>query len=479
MQAGTATTTDIPISDNPGPLSIRSASGHPLTTAQSLKMLWTGILYYNIASCIFVPLGIISHLLKWGDVPTFVLNVLAIMPLAKMLDYCTDQLSMQIGETLGGLLNATMGNAVELIVGVLALKGDELRVVQASLIGSMLSNMLLVLGLCFLCGGLFPYRKNGYQKFDVDKSNVNNGLLTVVILGFIVPTAFNMTLQETDTQSILSISRGTATVLLVTYVAFLVFQLSTNPDGNLVTPADMKKEALALAEPDSPVAELTVVNTRHNMIRGLSFNSNTSLGTTPSRNTPRPSLRVIRDPSFHSVARTPTYHSAARKSLKERQDEEDVPEVLGWIAMVALLVTTVVIGVCAEFLVDSLDGLSAKAGLSKTFIGIIILPIVGNAAEHVTAVSAAMRNKMDLVIAVAVGSSMQIALLVTPVLVLVGWMMGKELTLDFELFETAVLFVSIFVVSTLIADGKTNWLEGWMLLASYTIISVAFFFVKD
>ncbi|KAJ3025123.1 UNVERIFIED_CONTAM: hypothetical protein HDU68_007435 [Siphonaria sp. JEL0065] len=168
-----------------------------------------------------------------------------------------------------------------------------------------------------------------------------------------------------------------------------------------------------------------------------------------------------------------------QEQLEEDENEEEIPDTLAWVALVGLLGATVIIGVCAEFLVSSLDGLSEQAGLSHTFIGIIILPIVGNAAEHVTAVSSAMRNKMDLVIAVAVGSSMQIALLVAPILVLIGWIMGKPLTLDFEMFETAVLFVSIFVVSSLISDGRTHWLEGWMLLASYVIVAVAFYFVKD
>ncbi|ORY51541.1 calcium/proton exchanger [Rhizoclosmatium globosum] len=408
----------LPTSESAG-VSHHSHKRQEPTVKSSLYNIWRRILWFNVVACIFVPLGIISHFLHWGDVPTFVLNVLAIIPLAKMLDYTTDQLSMRVGETMGGLLNATFGNAVELIVGVLALKDGQLRVVQASIVGSMLSNILLVLGLCFLCGGLFPYRKNGYQKFDADKTNISNGLLAVVTLGFIVPAAFSMSLKETDAQSTLSISRGTAVVLLITYVAFLVYQIKTNPDGSVITPAE------------------------------------------------------------HKAGKTAEAILAEREVEVEDDEEEEVPELLTWIGILGLVGATCIIGVCAEFLVDSLDGLSAKAGLSHTFIGIIILPIVGNAAEHVTAVSSAMRNKMDLCIAVAVGSSMQIALMVAPVLVMVGWMMGKELTLDFQLFETAVLFVSIFVVSTLIADGKTNWMEGWMLLASYVIIAVAFFFVKD
>ncbi|KAJ3025125.1 UNVERIFIED_CONTAM: hypothetical protein HDU68_007437 [Siphonaria sp. JEL0065] len=379
-----------------------------ITVQSSFWALWTGNLYFNIASVIFAPLGILSYALHWSDTTTFILNFCAIIPLAKMLDYSTDQLSMRVGQTMGGLLNATFGNAVELIVGILALKAGQLRIVQASIIGSMISNLLLVLGLCFFCGGFWA-TSNGwkpaittdlYQKFDTDKANVNTGLLSVVVLGFIIPAAFQISGKLDPTEdSVIQMSRGTAVVLLITYIAYLVFQMKTNPNGLIITPSERK-------------AGLT------------------------------------------------SQEKLNQEQLEEEEEEEEVPDTLGWVAAFGLVAATIVIGVCAEFLVDSLDGLSEQAGISHTFIGIIILPIVGNAAEHVTAVSSAMRNKMDLCIAVAVGSSMQIALLVAPILVLIGWMIGQPLTLDFELFETAVLCVSIFVVSTLISDGRTHWLEG-------------------
>ncbi|KAJ3248338.1 hypothetical protein HDU78_000964 [Chytriomyces hyalinus] len=398
-----------------------------VTVMSSLYSIWRRIIYFNILAIIFVPLGIISFVLKWGDIPTFVLNVCAIIPLAKMLDYSTDQLSMRVGQTIGGLLNATFGNAIELIVSILALRKGELRVVQASLIGSVLSNLLLVLGFCFLCGGLFPSDKSAtlldrFQLLDPDQANLNIGLLSVVFLGFIIPAAFHIASEQTIgfneeeiASKTLSISRGTAIVLLVTYIAFLVFQLYSH----------------------------------------------------------RGETRVVSEP-VPDVERV----DAPAAAIEEEEEEEEA-ETLAIIAVGALVCVTVVIGFCAEFLVDSLDGLAKQASISKTFIGIIILPIVGNAAEHVTAVSAAMRNKMNLVITVAVGSSIQISLLVAPVLVLIGWMIGQNLSLDFEIFESVVLFVTIFVTSTLISDGRTNWLEGWMLLASYVILAIAFYYTND
>ncbi|KAJ3240926.1 hypothetical protein HDU81_002429 [Chytriomyces hyalinus] len=415
-----STTTAIAVHDH-------SKKEKVITILSSLYSIWRRIIVFNILAIIFVPLGILSFVLKWGDIPTFVLNVCAIIPLAKLLDYATDQLSMRVGQTIGGLLNATFGNAVELIVSILALRKGELRVVQASLIGSVLSNLLLVLGFCFLCGGLFPSDKSAplldrFQFLDPDQANLNIGLLSVVFLGFIIPAAFHIASEQAVgfnavevASKTLSISRGTAIVLLITYIAFLVFQLYSHRGNSAIV--------------SEPVPDVERVD-------------------------------------------------AAAEKVEEEEEEEEA-ETLAIIAVGALVCVTVVIGVCAEFLVDSLDGLAKQASISKTFIGIIILPIVGNAAEHVTAVSAAMRNKMNLVISVAVGSSIQISLLVAPVLVLIGWMIGQNLSLDFEIFESVVLFVTIFVTSTLISDGRTNWLEGWMLLASYVILAIGFYYTND
>lgn len=155
--------------------------------------------------------------------------------------------------------------------------------------------------------------------------------------------------------------------------------------------------------------------------------------------------------------------------------EEKEPEILGPVAAtVALVLVTVLVAVCAEYLVDSIDSIVASSGISKTFIGLILLPIVGNAAEHVTAVVVAYKDKMDLAIGVAIGSSMQIALFVTPFLVMLGWIMGQPMTLHFQGFETVVFFLSVLVVNYLIQDGKSNWLEGCMCLGTYTIIAIAF-----
>lgn len=161
-------------------------------------------------------------------------------------------------------------------------------------------------------------------------------------------------------------------------------------------------------------------------------------------------------------------------------EDEETPSTTLYAALGMLVLTTGVIAICAEFLVGSIDELSAHWGLSHTFVGIILLPIVGNAAEHLTAVTVAMKNKMDLSIGIGLGSSMQIALLVAPFCVLVGWAMEDvPMTLHFSTFETCILFVSVFVVNSLISDGTSNWLEGAMLVAAYVLVAIAFFLLPE
>ncbi|KAI8620172.1 Sodium/calcium exchanger protein-domain-containing protein [Chytriomyces sp. MP71] len=397
----------------------------PVTVLSSLYAVWHTNRLFNVALLVFVPLGIASSKLGWSDTAVFALNFCAIIPLAKMLDFSTDQLAMRQGETVGGLLNATFGNAVELILSVFALQENLFEVVKASMIGSILSNLLLVLGLCFLLGGLIPFERNKFQKFDVDRANVSTGLLALTFLGFLVPAAVQFVLDDGDVDKgdevrrIVTLSRGISFILFITYIAYLVFQLYTNPDGLLVTP----KRSRSIT-------------------------------------------RFVTD--LEQVTEEP-----------ESETESEEPVTLGWIAFLALGLSTLVIAVCAEILVGSIEGLSKEAQISEVFIGIIILPIVGNAAEHVTAVSSALRNKLDLSLQVAIGSAHQIALLVTPVVVLAGAFMNKDMDLDFGLFPTAVLFVSVLVVNALIQDGRTHWLEGWTLIVSYLIIALGFYFVPD
>lgn len=281
-------------------------------------------------------------------------------------------------------------------VSVVALKNGEIRIVQSSMLGSILSNILLVLGCCFLAGGI----KHHEQHFNETVASTMSSLMAVASASLIIPATLYAALASSESNSektLLILSRGTAVILLILYVMYLVFQLRTHSD-------------LFDERPDQE-----------------------------------------------------------ENGDADATEQEEVHILSPWAAGVALVVITIAVAVCAEYLVDSIDSIVKTAHISKTFIGLILLPIVGNAAEHVTAVVVALKDKMDLAIGVAIGSSMQIALLVTPFLVLLGWVIDQNMTLHFETFETVVFFLSVLVTNYLIQDGKSNYLEGAMLLGTYVL----------
>ncbi|CAN8097976.1 unnamed protein product [Discula destructiva] len=364
--------------------------------------------YVNVL-LVFVPLGILAGILEWSATAVFTLNFFAIIPLASILSFATEEISVKLGETLGGLLNATFGNAVELIVSIIALQNDQIEVVKSSMLGSILSNLLLVLGMCFFLGGITNMRdergRGTEQIFASGTAQTACSLMTLSTASMVIPATLAMVIErgpnpESAKQSVLILSRGTSIILLLLYVLYLYFQLRTHKN---------------LFNPEVP------------------------------------------------------------DDAEEEEEEEEDTSMSAWSAAGVLVVTTLVISLCADYLVDSIDAIVATGAISKNFIGLILIPIVGNAAEHVTAVVVAMRNKMDLAMGVAVGSSVQIALLVTPFLVLLGWAMGKNMDLQFETFETVSFFISVLVVTYIIQDGKSNYLEGAMLSGLYIIIAVAFY----
>jgi Ca2+:H+ antiporter len=292
-----------------------------------------------------------------------------------------------------------------------ALKNGEIRIVQSSMLGSILSNMLLVLGCCFVAGGIHNTRTGTAsgieQSFNSTVASTMSSLMIVASATLIIPATVRKPLllmrvslissqlyaalrdsPEDSGKNILILSRFTAIIMLILYVLYLVFQLSTHAS---------------------------------------------------------------------------LFDAEAQNEAEDEAEDEEEPQMGPWTASGVLIVTTIVVAVCAEYLVDSIDSLVATAHISKTFIGLILLPIVGNAAEHVTAVVVALKDKMDLAMGVAIGSSMQIALLVTPFLVILGWIIDKDMTLHFELFETVVFFLSVLVVTYVIQDGKSNYLEGAMV----------------
>ncbi|KAL9027075.1 MAG: hypothetical protein Q9196_004353, partial [Gyalolechia fulgens] len=372
---------------------------------------------------VMVPVGIGVHFSNLDPIGVFVINFIAIIPLAAMLSYATEELALRTGETMGGLLNATFGNAVELIVSIIALTQDKVDIVQESLIGSMLSNLLLVLGMCFFFGGLNRIK----QHFNVTVAQTASSLLALAIASLVIPAAFeawaaNNGENAAEEANVTKLSQGTAVLLLLVYAAYLIFQLKTHMTMyNAPSPKGVKRHPkVGAGDANRGMAQMGA---------GISA----AMGGANAQETP----------------------------LREPEEEKEPPQLSLFTALLTLGISTAFVGICAEFMTDAIDPITKPCGpLPRTFVGLILLPIVGNAAEHATAVTVAIKDKMDLAIGVAVGSSMQIALLVIPFVVILGWILGThdpDMNLAFDAFQIILLFVSILLVNYLIQDGESHW----------------------
>lgn len=341
---------------------------------------------------VFTPVAFFSKIIGASDAIVFLFALLALIPLAALLGFTTEELAMYTNQTIGGLMNATFGNATEVIISAIALaqaKPPEfmlLRIVQVSLLGSILSNCLLVLGCAFLLGGI----KYTVQRFNRPAAVTNCAMLLLAVMTLLFPDVMENSHDISECR-MLGMSRMVSVIMLLVYGAYLFFQLKTH-----------------------------------------------------------------------------TF-------LFEGDEEDDEEPVLGFYgAMGWMTVLTLFISILSEYLVEAIDGASKDWGVPDLFIGVIIIPIVGNAAEHATAVVAAWHNKMELSLGVAVGSSVQVATFVIPFMVIVAWAANVPLGLDFHVFETTVCFATVLIVNFVIHDGESNWLQGLMLLVLYILIAIAF-----
>lgn len=349
----------------------------------------------------FGPLAIMLHYITNKHGWVFFFSLLGITPLAERLGYATEQLAFCTGPTVGGLLNATFGNATEVIISMYALKNGMIRVVQQSLLGSILSNMLLVLGCAFFCGGIHNKK---IQVFDQATGLVNSGLLLMAVMGILFPAVLHFTHTEVHKgKSELALSRFSSCIMLVAYASYLFFQLKVQKN----------------------------------------------------------------------------LYSEVRETDEQDSDEDEKPEITKWEAIGWLAVLTVWISVLSGYLVDAIHGASESMNIPVAFISVILLPIVGNAAEHASAIMFAMKDKLDISLGVAIGSSTQISMFVIPFCVIVGWFMGKRMDLNFQLFETATLFITVVVVAFMLQEGRSNYFKGLMLVLCYLIVAASFFVHVD
>jgi Ca2+:H+ antiporter len=352
---------------------------------------------------LFVPIAIAAHLLEWGATFTFIAAALAIVPLAGWMGHATEKIATVVGSSLGGLLNATFGNATELIIAIIALRAGLVDVVKASITGSIISNLLLVMGLSMLLGGL-RYKE---QEFQPTIARVNASAMNLAVIAILLPTAVNFTSIGIDEVTLQGLSVAVAVVLIVVYGLTLLFSMKTHTYL-------FEGEAIELSEPDPETNELVT--------------------------------------------------------------EHGTENVNVWLWVGVLLGITLLVALESEILVDSLEAATESLGLTALFTGVIVLPVIGNAAEHTTAVTVAMKNNMELSVSVAVGSSLQIALFVAPILILTGWLLGQPMDLNFNPFELVAVGVAVLIANSISSDGRSNWLEGILLLATYAILGLAFYF---
>ncbi|WP_414564361.1 MULTISPECIES: calcium/proton exchanger [unclassified Anabaena] len=343
---------------------------------------------------LFIPVSLAAHFLEWGDLIVFITAGLAILPLAAWMGTATEEIAVVVGPSLGGLLNATFGNATELIIALVALNAGLVDVVKASITGSIISNLLLVMGFSMLLGGL-RYKE---QTFQSVVARVNASSMNLAVIAILLPTAMNYTSVGINEKTLQNFSLAVAIVLILVYVLTLLFSMKTHAYLYDVGVAEIEAE----------------------------------------------------------------------------ETPETKPNV--WLWSGVLLVCTLLVALESEMLVDTLEVATSQLGLTSLFTGVILVPIIGNAAEHATAVTVAMKDKMDLSLSVAVGSSMQIALFVAPVLVIAGWFLDQPMDLDFNPFELVAVAVSVLIANSISSDGKSNWLEGTLLLAAYTVLGFAFYF---
>lgn len=342
---------------------------------------------------IAIPLALIARYAAWSPSLVFLFSAIGVIPLAGYIGESTEALAEHTGPRIGGLLNATLGNAAELIITLVAIRAGLLELVKASITGSILGNLLLVMGMAMVLGGA----RNGLQTFDRRQSGNNAILLTLAILALAIPSLFSHSIGPDTSPAVEALSLGVAAVMIVLYALGLFYSLRRSNH-----------------QVESP---------------------------------------LVPEPAHH----TPRVRWSVR------------------FAIIVLALSTVGVVILSELLVGAVESVVEGLGLSEFFLGIILIPIVGNVAEHLVAVQVAIRNQMELSVEIAISSSLQIALFVAPLLVFISLAMGNPLTLIFNQFELIALGAGVIITALVSNDGESNWLEGATLLAVYLILGIAFF----
>ncbi len=351
-----------------------------------------------------IPLAVLASLFGWGELWVFLFSALSVIPLASYIGEATEVLASYTGPRLGGLLNATLGNAAELIITIVAIREGLLELVKASITGSILGNILLVMGASMLLGGL----RHGVQSFNRQNASRNAILLVLAVVALLIPSMLSGSIGDEHSLKVEVLSLGVSGVMIILYGLGIAFSFT-------VGKALSTEQAVERPAHDAKVVGAMVLE------HGAH---------------PRWSMRT---------------------------------------SLIVLGLSTVGVAYMSELLVGAVEPVVVGLGISEFFLGVILIPIIGNVAEHLVAVKVAVENDMDLSVEIAIASSLQIALFVAPVLVFISLLMGNPLTLIFNQFELLALIVGVLIAALVSADGKSNWLEGAELLAVYIILALAFF----
>jgi Ca2+:H+ antiporter len=341
---------------------------------------------------IALPLAYLAEYLHWGPLWVFALSALSVIPLAALIGEGTEALAAYTNPRIGGLLNATLGNAAELIITIVAIRAGLLELVKASITGSILGNLLLVMGVSMVVGGV----RHGVQTFDRRQASRNAILLVLAVIALLIPSIFSSYIDNPQSTRVEALSVGTAAIMIILYGLALLYSL--------------KFEGAPLSHK-----------------------------------------------STEEIIHKPTW--SVRKAL------------------IILALATVGVVFASELLIQAVEPVMTGLGISEFFIGIILIPLIGNVAEHLVAVQVAARNQMDLSVEIAVSSSLQIALFVAPVLVFISLIIGNPLQLIFNELELVALIAGVLITAFVSEDGESNWLEGAVLLTIYFILALGFFLI--
>ncbi|EXL74019.1 hypothetical protein FOPG_10832 [Fusarium oxysporum f. sp. conglutinans race 2 54008] len=458
---------------------------------------------------VFVPIGLAAHSFQINPLAIFMTNAIAIVPLSVMLTEATERIAADAGDTIGALLNITLGNLVELIilwVFLVALVNNHIRIVQASILGSVLVNLLLILGSALFASSM----SNIDPHSSMEESELLAALLFVSVFVILIPTAFDYTfhMKGKKSEAALSMSRASSLVVLVIYIVYFAYEMrpkhieapaiplqplhtehhqhrrnqgSTSHSARLIRFADQEVPTRARS---TTLDTMSVAEAEEE--RGKRETSRASLSHR-SRGNSRSHSRSGSRTEFHgSEMRDLSVGSAQSRTIMERPEVPGHPShpssTSGTVAAVTVLfVSSALMSMNAEFLVKTIDDVTHEGGLSEALIGLIILPVVGNIAEYVTVVTVAMRNKLELAISVAVGSAIQIALCVAPLTVLIAWMLGRDLEMAFNVFETTTLVGSGLLINLLILSRagtaiRAIGLKGALMFACYVIIALGAYY---